>query len=282
VSGTLWVVATPIGNLEDITLRALRVLREADRVLAEDTRRTKTLLSHHGIETGLASLHAHSSQERVEALADELAAGKRFALVTDAGTPLVSDPGAALVQAAIARDVHVEALPGASAVMTALCVAGLRADQFRFLGFLPRSGKRRREALDKIARDSLTSVLFESPNRVVDTLVELRDACGAERRAAVCRELTKLHEEVARGSLAELCARFSESARGELTLVIEGRGAEAGGAGDEQEALDVDALVRERLERGMGAKDIARELSALHGLDKREVYARVVALRNQE
>lgn len=284
MSGRLWLVATPIGNLEDITLRALRVLREADRVLAEDTRRTKTLLAHHGIGTALASLHAHSTEERVQSLADELANGQSFALVTDAGTPLVSDPGAALVQAAIARDVIVEAIPGPSAVIAALCVSGLRTDQFRFVGFLPRSGRRRRDALSEIARDRLASVLFESPNRLLDTLNDLRSACGDARRAAVCRELTKLHEEVARGPLDELLAHFSEhEPRGEISVVVEGLHLALEEVPDEEieaaAALDVDASIRERLARGLGAKEITRELSAVHGLDKRALYARVVALR---
>ncbi|MFT3921137.1 MAG: 16S rRNA (cytidine(1402)-2'-O)-methyltransferase [Myxococcales bacterium] len=291
MSGRLWLVATPIGNLEDISLRALRVLREAERVLAEDTRRSRTLLAHHNIETPLASLHAHSSRDRVEGLADELAEGKHFALVTDAGTPLVSDPGAALVQAAIARGVAVEAVPGASAVITALCVSGLRTDQFRFVGFLPRSGRRRRESLGEIARDRLASVMFEAPNRLLDTLRELSQVCGETRRAAVCRELTKLHEETARGSLAELVAHFTEQEpRGEITLVIEGHGvsAEESDAAEldpeleAAEALDIEASIRERLARGLGAKEIARELATLHGLDKRELYARVVALRGQK
>ncbi len=287
MSGHLWLVATPIGNLEDITLRALRVLREADRVLAEDTRRTRTLLSHHAIKTPLASLHAHSSAERVESLAEELARGGRFALVTDAGTPLVSDPGAALVQAALAREVRVEALPGPSAVITALCVSGLPVDQFRFVGFLPRSGRRRRDALAEITRDPLATVLFESPNRLRDTLADLVAACGGTRRAAVCRELTKLHEEVARGSLDELSARFAaDEPRGEISLVVEGHGPALDPVSDpeieEAAALDLDASIRARLARGLGAKEITRELSALHGLDKRELYARVVALRHDK
>lgn len=286
MSGKLWLVATPIGNLEDITLRALRILREADAVLAEDTRRTKTLLSHHGIDAPLHSLHAHSSQERVEQLADELLEGKSFALVTDAGTPLVSDPGAALVQAALAREVSVEAIPGASAVITALCVSGLYTDQFRFVGFVPRSGKRRRLALQDIALSRLATVLFEAPGRIADTLVDLRKACGDTRRAAVCRELTKLHEEIARGTLAELCERFPEAPRGEITLVIEGRSQLAEVEDDEEldaaEAVDIESSIRERLERGLGAKEITRELASLHSVDKRELYAQVVALRGQK
>jgi len=209
VSGILYLVATPIGNLEDITLRALRVLREAECVLAEDTRHSRTLLSHHGIQTRLESLHAHTNATRIDSLAEALAGGARLALITDAGSPLVSDPGSALVEAAVARGVRVEAVPGASAVITALSVAGMGSDHFRFTGFLPRAGKRRREALSWIAQDRSTTILFEAPRRLAATLIDLREACGGTRRAAVCRELTKLHEEVARGTLDELCARPS-------------------------------------------------------------------------
>ncbi len=280
MSGTLWLVATPIGNLEDITLRALRILRECDAVLAEDTRRTKVLLNHHGIGSRLESLHAHSSPARVDALAQRLAAGESFALVTDAGTPIVSDPGEALVSAALARDVKVEGIPGASAVTTALCVAGLKAAHFRFIGFLPRSGKRRRNALSAIASDPLTSVLFEAPQRIRDTVRELREVCGPGRRAAVCRELTKLHEQVLRTPLGELEEALGEAPRGEITLVIEGRDYD-----EEPEPAADDELVRQRalelLAAGSGVKDAARSLSEELGVDRREAYRRVLALRNE-
>lgn len=281
MSGALFLVATPIGNLEDITLRALRVLREVDCVLAEDTRRTRGLLTHHAIATRLTALHAHTSEARVQQLADELAEGRRYALVTDAGTPIVSDPGAALVQAAVARGVRVEAIPGASAVMAALCVAGVPAEHFRFVGFLPRSGKRRREAIAEIAQDRLTSVLFEAPPRLAETLAELAEACGGQRPAAVCRELTKLHEEIARGPLATLCTHFHEAPRGELTLVIEGaRGLTAAVVEDAPAApLDVDAEIDERLARGLSVREVAREIAPLASLDRREAYKRVVARR---
>jgi 16S rRNA (cytidine1402-2'-O)-methyltransferase len=286
VTGTLFLVATPIGNLEDITLRALRVMRESECVLAEDTRRTHVLLKHHGIETRLASLHAHTSESRVATLADELAAGHTYALVTDAGTPLVSDPGSELVRAAVARGVRVEAIPGASAVTAALCVAGVAADHFRFVGFLPRSGKRRREALRALAGDRLTTVMFEAPPRLPDTLLDLRAACGDARRGAVCRELTKLHEEVLRGTLAELCARFAEPPRGELTLVIEGLREPPSSEGDDTDQVaaipapvDPIALMNARLASGLGAREVAKELASVLGIDRREAYKRVIAHR---
>jgi 16S rRNA (cytidine1402-2'-O)-methyltransferase len=281
MTGTLFVVATPIGNLEDITLRAVRVLREADRVLAEDTRRSKTLLAHLSIETPLISLHAHTGPAKLDALADELAQGARYALVTDAGTPLVSDPGFELITRALARDVKVEAVPGASAVISALCVAGIAPDRFRFLGFLPRSGKRRREALSDLARDTATTVLFEAPTRIVDTLVDLREACGAGRRAALCRELTKLHEEVARGSLSELCERFQEAPRGEITLVIAGipEGADAADAPSDE---DIEARIDQGLAEGLKAKELSKALAAELGLPGRDLYQRILTRKGEK
>jgi 16S rRNA (cytidine1402-2'-O)-methyltransferase len=208
MAGLLSLVATPIGNLEDITLRALRTLREADAILAEDTRRTGVLTSHHGISTRLRSLHAHTGEGQLDAIAAELAAGARFALVSDAGTPVVSDPGHALVERAVALGVTVEGIPGPSAVTTAVAVSGLPCDHFRFVGFLPRSGSKRSSALESIIQDSGASVFFEAPQRVGKTLAELAALALPERRAAACRELTKLHEEVRRGTLTELAEYF--------------------------------------------------------------------------
>jgi 16S rRNA (cytidine1402-2'-O)-methyltransferase len=229
MAGLLSLVATPIGNLEDITLRALRTLREADAILAEDTRRTGVLTSHHGISTRLRSLHAHTGEGQLDAIAAELAAGARFALVSDAGTPVVSDPGHALVERAVALGVTVEGIPGPSAVTTAVAVSGLPCDHFRFVGFLPRSGSKRSSALESIIQDSGASVFFEAPQRVGKTLAELAALALPERRAAACRELTKLHEEVRRGTLTELAEYFQEGARGEFTVVVEGRAARPSG-----------------------------------------------------
>jgi len=276
VSGTLFLVATPIGNLEDITLRALRVLREADLVLAEDTRHSRILLSHHGVQTRLESLHAHTSPSRIEALAEQLAQGSRFALITDAGSPLVSDPGEVLVEAAVKRGVRVEAVPGPSAVVTALSVAGLPSAHFRFVGFLPRGGKRRREALARIVRDPMTTILFEAPRRLAATLQDLLAACGPERRAVVCRELTKLHEEVARGTLADLSVQFAEDARGEITLVIAGAGEDDADDSETVSDEDLDARIDQELARGLHTKEIAASLAAALSLDPREVYKRVL------
>ena len=277
--GRLSIVATPIGNLEDITLRALRVLRESDAILAEDTRHTRALCTHHGVATPLRSFHAHSADEKVDELVRELRGGARFALVTDAGTPLVSDPGARLVSAAAEAGVRVEPIPGPSAALAALSVAGVRAGEFRFVGFLPRSGGKRKKALDRIARSREATILFEAPARVPATLRELAESVGGERRAALCRELTKLFEEVRRGTLEELSARCAEEApRGEVTLVIEGAAEET----EEESEAEPAALARALLERGMRTKDAAKELAEILSWTVRDAYAVVLAASKDE
>ena len=271
VTGRLAIVATPIGNLEDITLRALRTLREVDAILAEDTRRTKALCTHHSISTPLRAFHAHSPDAAVTRLVEELESGRDFALVTDAGTPLVSDPGARLVAAAAAAGVRVEPIPGASAPLAALSVSGLRVASFRFVGFLPRSGARRRAAIELLGLAAETTILFEAANRLPATLAELA-ASLPERPAVVARELTKLHEEVRRGTLSELAAFFAEAPRGEVTLVIEG-------APPRDVAVDEAAILRQAralLREGARTKEVARELAAAHGLPMREMYALVL------
>ena len=275
--GTLHVIATPIGNLEDVTLRALAALREAELLFAEDTRRTRILLDRHGISARARSLHAHNEAERCgEALA-ALGAGRRVALVSDAGTPTVSDPGARLVTEAIAAGHEVVALPGASAVLAALVVSGLPATPFTFVGFLPRRGRERSELLESLAARPETLVLFESPQRIAETLAELAEAFGSERRACVARELTKLHEEAARGTLRELAARFADGARGEITLVLEGAQAVVA-------PLGADAL-RERaaalLAKGLSPRDAAHVLRAETGAPRRELYALALELRGE-
>jgi 16S rRNA (cytidine1402-2'-O)-methyltransferase len=275
-AGRLFVVATPIGTLEDVTLRAIRVLRECELVLAEDTRRSRTLLVHHAIGTPLRSFHAHTAPGVVEELCARLEGGARIALVTDAGTPMVSDPGAELVAAARARGIGVEAVPGASAPLVALCSAGFVASRFRFVGFLPRGGKRRRELLDAIAHDSDAVVLFEAPSRLASTLRELGDAIGT-RELAVCRELTKLHEEVVRGDARALAMRF-ESARGEVTIVIAPRTFEPPEPPDEE-------TVRERalslVLEGLGAKEAAEALAEQTGLPRRDAYRAVLEAKQR-
>lgn len=271
--GRLYVVATPIGSLDDLTVRAIRILREVDTILAEDTRRTRILTQHHGIETRLRSFHAHSSPETRDAIVAELVQGARFALVSDAGTPLVSDPGYELVDAARERGVDVEHLPGPSAVLTALCVAGLRCDDFRFVGFLPRSGSKRKRLLDAIAASETTTVFFESPNRLRDTLEELAPRLDSARRIAVCRELTKRHEQVVRGPVAEVIAAFPGEVLGEITILVEGVSVV------EEETLDdseIDARIDAMLARGLAPKAIAKSLAESTGSTSRELYRRVI------
>jgi 16S rRNA (cytidine1402-2'-O)-methyltransferase len=219
---TLHLVATPIGNLEDVTLRALRVLREADLVLAEDTRRTRVLLDRHGIAARPRSLHAHNEAARTAEVLAALAAGRDVALVSDAGTPLVSDPGERLVAAVLAAGHGVVPVPGPSAVLAALTASGLPTARFAFLGFLPRRPGRRAARLASWRGRPETLVLFESPHRTASTLRALAETLGGGRRACVARELTKIHEELVRGTLAELAERFAGGARGEVTLVVEG------------------------------------------------------------
>ena len=273
--GTLHVVATPIGNLEDVTLRALRTLREADLVFAEDTRRTRILLDHHGIDARPVSLHAHNEAARLGRALKALEGDGVVAVVSDAGTPLLSDPGERLVRAAADAGHRVEPIPGASAVLVALVGAGVRAQPFTFLGFLPRKVGARRLQVEAFKKRVETLVIFESPRRVASTLVELAEWLGAERRACVARELTKMHEEFARGTLAELAGQFAEGARGEVTIVVEG--AELGTAELSDEELDEE--VRNRVAQGEGAREIAAELAPRSGRPRREIYTRVLELR---
>ncbi len=219
----LYVVPTPIGNLEDITLRALRVLKEVSVVLAEDTRTSRKLMDHYGIKTPLRAFHAHNEHAVVEKIAAELAAGATMALVSDAGTPGISDPGFLLVRACVRQGVRVECLPGPTAFVPALVASGLPCDTFHFDGFLPHK-KGRQTRLKFLAELPYTFVLYESPYRLVKCLDELIAVCGPERPACVARELSKLHEEVKTATLAELRAHFgAKEVKGEIVVVIGGR-----------------------------------------------------------
>jgi len=218
----LYIVPTPIGNLEDITLRALRILKEVDVVLAEDTRTSKKLLNHYDISTPLRSHHAHNEHGTTPKLVAELQAGTTMAIITDAGTPGISDPGFLLVRACVQAGVKVECLPGATAVIPALVVSGLPCDKFYFEGFLPHK-KGRQTRLKYLATLSCTFALYESPHRIAKCLKQLAEHCGEEREAVVCRELTKLHEEVKRGTLAGLSTFYDEKkVKGEIVLVVKG------------------------------------------------------------
>jgi 16S rRNA (cytidine1402-2'-O)-methyltransferase len=277
-AGTLHLVATPIGNLEDVTLRALRVLRETPHLYAEDTRRTRVLLARHGIGARVRSLHAHNEAARVAEVLGHLGRGEDVALVSDAGTPLLSDPGERLVAAAAAAGHRVSPLPGPSAPLAALVASGLPALPFRCVGFPPRRAGERRALFARLAGAEETLVLFESPRRLPATLRELAAACGGERRACVARELTKLHEAFERGTLAELAARFAAGARGEVTLVVAGRAA-ATEPREPAPAPDLDAEIRAGLAAGRSVAAIARGVAASHGVARRDAYARALALQ---
>jgi len=280
-TGRLFVVATPIGNLEDITLRALRVLREVRWVACEDTRQTGKLLRHHGIGTRTVSYHEHNERERSGELVAALERGEDVALVSDAGTPLVSDPGFRLVGAAIARGIRVVPVPGASAVLGALAASGLPCEEFLYAGFLPARRGERRRALERLRTEARTLVLFEAPHRLAGSLADAADVLG-DRQATVGRELTKVYEEFRRGTLSQLAAHFAETApRGEITLVIGPPGeapepSHAGAAAAATASLPerVAELVRtEGLPRNAALKRAAREL----GIPRREAYQRLLA-----
>jgi 16S rRNA (cytidine1402-2'-O)-methyltransferase len=256
----LAVCATPIGNLEDVTLRVLSELREADVVLCEDTRHTRTLLERHGIDARVLSYHEHNEAARTAELLPRLEAGERIALVTDAGMPGVSDPGARIVRAALDAGVPVTVLPGASSVETALVASGLVAERYQFLGFLPRGAK----AWAELAGVPWPSVAFESPQRLPATLRSLADA-DPRREVAVCRELTKRFEEVVRGTAAEVAARFSEPPKGEITLVIGPSSAEP----DDAEAL---AAVAELVGAGVPRRLAADVVARLTGIARNRLY----------
>jgi 16S rRNA (cytidine1402-2'-O)-methyltransferase len=272
--GTLYVVSTPIGNLGDITLRALDVLRAVTVVAAEDTRLTRRLWARHGVETPLVSYHAQSPASRRESLLERLERGDDVALVTDAGTPLVSDPGGDLVAAWAERGGTVVPIPGASAVLAALVASGIAAARWGFEGFLPRSGGERKRRLARIANDDRATVLFEAPGRTAATLRDLAAAAGGERRAAVARELTKRHEDIRRGTLLELAdGAAADPPRGEVTIVM--AGADAGAAADAATVAELPAArerVAELVRDGASRSDAARQVARESGLSRRQLY----------
>jgi 16S rRNA (cytidine1402-2'-O)-methyltransferase len=269
MAGTLYVVATPLGNLDDLSARASATLTRVVAVAAEDTRHTRPLLAHVGSRAELVSFHAHSSEAALRRILQLLASGKDVALVTDAGTPTVSDPGAVLVAAARERDVPVVAVPGPTAVAAALSVSGLGADRYLFLGFLPRKGGERRRLLELVAKSEWTVVLFEAPLRVTELLGDLAEACGGERRAVVSRELTKLFEETRAATLTELAAYYGDAPpRGEVTVLVAGtRKAPRG-----EPPPDAEARARALLAQGMSRRDAADQLAAETGLARNTAY----------
>ena len=274
MSGVLYVVATPIGNMADITLRAIRVLTDVDVIAAEDTRTTRKLLSHHGIRTPLVSYHDHNESVRTPDLLARLEAGESVAVVSEAGTPAISDPGYRLIEAAVGAGVKVEPIPGASALLAAVVVSGLPSDAFVFEGFLPRRASERKARLTGLAGERRTLVFFEAPHRLDASLQDMVDVFGSERRAALCRELTKLHEEVRRSTLADLAKTVQRSpVKGELVIVVEGA--------PELEP-DFDSALAETLERigaGDSVREATRSVAEQHGVARRALYDRVLKER---
>ncbi len=268
-AGCLYLVATPIGNLGDVTRRAVEILGSVDAILAEDTRHTRKLLTHLGLKVPLRAYHAHNEAKATPGAIAALAAGARFALVSDAGTPAVSDPGFRLVQAAIEAHVAVVPVPGPSAVLAALVASGLPTEQFTFLGYPPRKAGELARFLDENVSNRATLILLESPRRVATTLQAAAAAFGGERRACIARELTKAHEEFLRGTLSQLAEAIESPLKGEVTLVIEG-------APEAQVVQLDDATLRDRhavlLAQGIAPKDALKRLVEATGMRRRDVY----------
>lgn len=278
VTGTLFIVGTPIGNLEDLSLRAARVLREAELIAAEDTRAAKVLLAHADAlgpvnpARRIVSLFEGNEAERAQALVTALAAGQRVAVISEAGMPGVSDPGTRAVAAAVTAGARVEVVPGPSASLAALVGSGLPTDRFTFLGFPPRERGARQALFGTLRNETATLIFYEAPDRVGATLADLAAALGPDRRASLGRELTKLHEEHVRGALGELAARYAETPpRGECTLVVEG------GAGAAPE-VDVEAELRRLLAEGLGPRDAAARLVVVTGKPRRQLYQLALSL----
>ena len=271
--GVLSVVATPIGNLGDLSRRAGETLATADLILCEDTRRTRKLLTHLGIGSAgsgpqLVSSHAHNERERLAKVVEAVGSGQRVALVSDAGMPAVSDPGRAVVDAVLEAGLRVEVVPGPSAVLAALVATGLASERFCFEGFLPRRGKERRERLNEIGAERRTVVLFEAPGRVATTLRDLADVCGGDRIVGVARELTKLHEEVDRGALDELMPRWVEERKGEHVIVVAASVPVSAEPADD----DVRAAVSLRRAAGASRRDAAAAAAEELGVSRKRAY----------
>ena len=264
-----YIVSTPIGNLSDMTYRAVETLRTVNRILAEDTRRTGILLRHYGVQTPMISAHEHNEAARAAHIVSWLQAGEDLALVSDAGTPLLSDPGSRLVQAVLDAGFDVVPIPGPSALLAALVASGIEVEPFTFFGFLPRSGKARKEQLAQLEALPHTAILYEAPGRVARLLKDLLESCGSERRAVVARELTKIHETFVRGTLQELVSYYEDQpVKGEVVVVLAG----------EQPAPVPDAetaaveVAKQLLNAGGSARDVAREIAARFQLPRNAAY----------
>ncbi|MEN8246391.1 MAG: 16S rRNA (cytidine(1402)-2'-O)-methyltransferase [Thermodesulfobacteriota bacterium] len=279
LTGVLYVVGTPIGNLEDITLRALRTLGEVDLIAAEDTRNTRRLLTRHGINRPLISLHEHNEDRRTAELISKLGNGTAIALVSDAGTPTVSDPGYRLVKDAVAAGIRVVPIPGPSAAVAALSVSGLPTDAFLFLGFPPRKRTKRLKFLGQVAEETKTLIFYESPRRMADLLADLQDVMG-ERRAVLSREMTKTYEEFMRGTLNKIAAEVEKrkELKGECTLLVEGVNRHEEVSPEKLHEIVVRELARE----DMGASALSRRLAGQYNISKNKVYAEILRLNRSK
>lgn len=270
MAGILYLVATPIGNLEDMTYRAVHILGEVDLIAAEDTRNSRRLLTHFGINKPLISYYEHNKKLRESKLVDELLAGKNVAVVSDAGTPALSDPGADIARAAVANGIEVIAIPGASALLAALPVSGLDTSSFVFCGFAPRGGGERLRFLEELREEKRTMVFYEAPHRILSLLSAMMQVFGPDRSACTCRELTKLYEEKTRGSLADITEYFQEhEPRGEFTLIV------AGAPPCGPPSVSTDELLRELsalMDSGLSRRQAAKTLAREYGLKASDVY----------
>lgn len=280
MSGSLVLVATPIGNLGDLSPRAVEALRDVDVIAAEDTRRTRALLTHAGVPAGrrLRAVHGHNERAKAQSIVDDVQRGLRVAYVTDAGMPGISDPGARLVRACVDAGLPVEVVPGPSAALAALVLSGLPTARFAFEGFLPRRGKERKERLAAIAADTRTTVLFEAPHRLRETIGDLAGTCGGDRDVAIARELTKLHEEVWRGSLARAQAHVNDvTPRGEHVIVVAPRDPTTDAPDEDDLAREARALIDE----GVPTRDAADRLASRFSVSRRRAYNAVIAQRQE-
>ena len=277
--GTLYVVGTPIGNLEDMTFRAVRILQTVDLIAAEDTRHTGKLLQHFQINTNQVSYHDHNRSSRIPELLEQLSNGKSIALVTDAGMPGISDPGYELVKVCVEAGIAVVPIPGASAVITALSAAGLPTDRFVFEGFLPHKAQARRENLESLKTESRTLILYESPHRLRETLQELAEILGNERQIVLARELTKLYEEFWRGTIVEAISHYSErEPQGEYTLVVAGNPHEFPQLSD----LELKAELSKLISEGISRSQASRQLAKVTSLNRRHLYQLALAIKKED
>lgn len=269
MKGTLYIVSTPIGNLEDITLRALRVLKQVDVIAAEDTRRSLKLLTRYGIAKPMVSYWKEKERARAEEIVRRLLSGQSVALISDAGTPGISDPGAFLIKMAIEEKIHLVSIPGPSACIAALSLSGLPTDQFAFIGFLPPKQSQRKRILTELSLETKTMIFYEAPHRILETLVDM-EAIFPGRRAALVKELTKMHEDVLRGNISEILANMEKTKiAGEYILILEGK-TEKDRVSTEDALIEVHSL----LKKGLGRKEAVKKIADHYGLSKKELYDR--------